>query len=114
MAAAPGWLGALVCEGARAEGAAGPGAVGALGRWTVENCGGGGGGAALGAATGFPARGGVGVGAARGGAGSCGPYLSSISAIAASSAVSSRVMSLSGNGGRQLLSCSTRAFRARS
>ena len=85
--------------------------AGALDR---RECGGGGGGAALGAATGFPATGGVGVGEARGGAGSCGPYLSSISAIAASSAVSSRVMSLSGSGGRKLLSCSTRALRARS
>src|SRR5580693_10814141 len=98
MAAAPSWPGAPDCKGARAEGTAGPGAAGALGRWTVENCGGGGGGggAALGAATGFPATGGVGGGDARGGAGSCGPYLSSISALAASRAVSSRVMSLSG------------------
>jgi hypothetical protein len=71
MAAAPGWLGAPVCEGARAEEAAGPGAAGALGRWTVENCGGEGGGAALGAAPSFPAAtGGVGGGEARGGAGS--------------------------------------------
>src|ERR1700727_2948630 len=116
VAAGPGGRGATVCEGDRAEGAAGPAAAGALGRWTVENCGGGGGGggAGLGAAAGFPATGGVGGGGRRGGAGACRPYLSSISAIAASSAVSSRVMSLSGSGGRKLLSCSRRALRARS
>jgi hypothetical protein len=69
-----------------------------------------------GAAPGFPPTGEVGVGGAEagGGAGSCEPYLSSISAIAASSAFSSRVMSLSGSGGRKLLSCSSSALRARS
>src|ERR1700722_8680623 len=114
VAAGPVGRGATVCEGDRAEGAAGPGVAGALGRWTVENCGGGGGGggAALGVAPGFPATGDV--GGARGAAGSWGRYLSSISAIAASSAVSSRVMSLSGSGGRKLLSCPSRALRARS
>jgi hypothetical protein len=43
----------------------------------------------------------------------CGPCLASIWAIAASSAFASRAMSLSGNGGRRLLSCSIRALRAR-
>jgi hypothetical protein len=117
MAAGPGCPGAAVCEGDRPKGAAGPGAVGALGRWTVENCGGGGGGGAAlaGAELGFPVAGGIGVGGgeAAGASGSCDPYRPSISAIAASSAVSSRVMSLSGNGGRKLLSCSSSAFRAR-
>jgi hypothetical protein len=72
-------------------------------------------GAGAGVAPGFPAAGEVGAGGAEAGAaaGSCGPYLSSISAIAASSAFSSRVMSLSGSGGRKLLSCSSSAFRAR-
>jgi hypothetical protein len=72
-------------------------------------------GAGAGGAPGFPAAGEVGVGddEAGAGAGSCGPYRSSISAIAASSAFSSRVMSLSGSGGRKLLSCSSSAFRAR-
>ncbi|MBV9906718.1 MAG: hypothetical protein JOY52_04050 [Hyphomicrobiales bacterium] len=74
----------------------------------MANFGGGGGGAAFGGgASGFPAAGGAGVGGVEagggGGAGSCDPYLSSISAIAASSAFSSREMSLSGSGGRKLL-----------
>lgn len=78
-----------------------------MGRWTVANFGGGGGGAGLaGVASGFAATDGGGVWAFEGGggAGSCDPYLSSISAIAASSAFSSREMSLSGSGGRKLLS----------
>jgi hypothetical protein len=54
------------------------------------------------------------AGEARGGVDSWGRYRSSISAIAASSAVSSRVMSLSGSGGRKLLSWSSSALRARS
>ncbi|MBV8796793.1 MAG: hypothetical protein JO136_17820 [Hyphomicrobiales bacterium] len=76
----------------------------------MANFGGGGGGAAFGgAASGFPAAGGAGgVGGVEaggeGGVGSCDPYRSSISAIAASSAFSSREMSLSGSGGRKLLS----------
>jgi hypothetical protein len=47
------------------------------------------------------------------GAAYCGPYFASIWAIAASSAFASRAMSLSGKGGRRLLSCSIRALRAR-
>ena len=112
--AAPGWPGTPVCEGDRAVAAAGPGAGGAVGRWTVANFGGGGGGAALaGVASGFAATGGGSVEGGDG-AGSCDPYLSSISAIAASSAFSSREMSLSGSGGRKLLSWSSSALRARS
>ena len=94
----------------RTEGAVEPGAEGALGRWTVENCGGGGP-AFVGGAPSLPAPGGVDAGGVE--AGSCDPCRSSISAIAASSARSSRVMSLSGSGGRRLLSCSRSAFRAR-
>jgi hypothetical protein len=69
------------------------------------------------AAPGLPLR--TDVDAAAGGEGAedgaacCGPYLASIWAIAASSAFASRAMSLSGNGGRRLLSCSIRALRAR-
>jgi len=55
----------------------------------------------------------AGEGATDGAPSSCGPNLASIWAIAASSALSSRPMSLSGNGGRKLLSCSSRALRAR-
>jgi hypothetical protein len=51
--------------------------------------------------------------AVEGAGASCGAKLASIWAIAASSAVSSRAMSLSGNGGRKLLSCSSSALRAR-
>jgi hypothetical protein len=47
------------------------------------------------------------------GAACCDANLASICAIAASSAFASRAMSLSGNGGRRLLSCSISALRAR-
>jgi hypothetical protein len=63
------------------------------------------GGGALGVAAGFAE--------VEDGAASCDPYLASIWAIAASSALASRAMSLSGNGGRRLLSCSSKALRAR-
>jgi hypothetical protein len=108
--AAPDCPAAAGGEGDRAEGAVDPGAEGALGRWTVENCGGGGT-AFAGGAPSFSAPGDVDAGGVE--AGSCDPYRSSISAIAPSSARSSRVMSLSGSGGRKLLSCSRSAFRAR-
>jgi hypothetical protein len=111
------------CKAADAAGAPGvkgpSGAAGAGERWKV-----GGGGGAFGV-VGFgegdvaalvvlPAGGGLGGSVAgEGGGASCGSNFASIWAIAALSAVSSRAMSLSGNGGRKLLSCSSSALRAR-
>ena len=96
------------------------GPAGGNGRWKAAGCEG-----AVGAA-GFGEGGGGALGllgggevaaaeveGAEDGAAPCGPYFASIWAIAASSALASRAMSLSGNGGRKLRNCSSRALRAR-